>query len=354
MKIAIVDMYYEYGHKGLNTSLVKILNSFSDIILLDYQEYYKNISSSEKLSKIQLRRIFPIMGNRISRLIRNCLNLSIICRMLFRKEYDAILIVTYDNISLSIMWTLLKRKPIYIIHHNNIDGFRDKAENFFFKRYMNHVNHIVFAEFIKEGLISKMNVNRDRVFVLDHPLVKMLTIDVGNDCINKETTNKIFVSLGLGSDENLIQQLIEIDKENGYFENNCMKLILRSRLNNYESKGLKVFTGILPEDEYYKLYKMSSAYLLLYPETFQNRFSGSILNALQCGKCVISTDIPIARYFSTYYPNNCRIITNIENLLTELTDFNLRFNYKEYEELLRRHDDSTIRKQAMHIFVSNC
>jgi len=350
MKIAIVDMIYPFGHKALNSSLIKILKSFSDIILLDYQDYYENIHVDEKLNKIQIKKLLFVSRITILKTICNCINLMIIKRKLFRQEYDALLITTYENVSLSTMRFLFKNKPLYIIQNNNIDLLQSKTDTFFFRRYMNSVNHIVFAQFIKEGLTLKMNVNPDRVFVLEHPLIKGFAIDVKNDYINKSANKKVFVSLGLSSDENLIRQLIKIEKESEYFKNNGMKLILRSSIYKYESDGLRVFTGTLPEDEYYRLYKTSSAYLLLYPKTFQNRFSGSFLDALQCGKCIISTDIPIAHYFKNLYPINCRIITDAKDLLVVLANYDFNFSHKEYNNFLKRHDDSVIRVQAMSIF----
>ena len=350
MKIAIVDMIYPFGHKELNSSLVEILKSFSNVLLLDYQDFYDKICVDEKLDKIQIKKLFFAPRLTLLKIFFYCINLLIIKKKLLGENYNALLIMTYENISLSIMKFLFIRKPIYIVHHNNIDLLKSKIDFFFFKKYMNYVNHIVLSEFIKEGLISKTNVNRDRVYVLECPLAKIITVDIVNDCIDEKLNSKVFVGLGLGSDENLIRQIIEIDKENEYFKNNCMKLILRSRINNYNSDGLKVFTGVLPEDEYYRLYKNSSAYLLLYPETFQNRFSASLLNALQCGKCVISTKIPMAAHYEKLYPNNCKIIENVEQLLIELNNFEFNFNHKEYEDLIKRHENGVIREQAINIF----
>jgi len=350
MKIAIIDMIYPFGHKRLNSSLVEMLKSFSEIVLLDYQNFYENICTDEKLSKIQIKKLFFVPRLTILKRICDCINLIIIKKKLNGEEYDALLIMTYDNIGLSIMKFLFEHKPIYIVHHNNIDLIKSKIDFFFFKRYMNCVNHIVLSEFIKEGLISKTNVNRNRVYVLEHPLSKNITVDIRKEYIDMNSKNRVFVSLGLGSDEFLIHQLIEIDKQGEYFKNNGIKVILRSRIYDYESDGLKVFKGILPEDEYYRLYAISSAYLLLYPDMFQNRFSASLLNALQYGKCVISTNIPMASHFGSLYPSNCRIITDIKHLLDELINGEFKFSHEEYDDLLKRHEDNMIKEQARGIF----
>lgn len=352
MKILVIDMIYPFGHKGLNRKLVNILTSFSEVILLDYQNYYDGLKTNNNLSLVEIKKPLLFSENKFLKRIYHCLNIIRVKRSIFRKNYDAVLVMTHENISFSLMRFLLNGKPIFIIHHNTIDLLNGKLNKYFFKKYMNSVNHIVFADFIKEGIIKKTNVNAKKVKVLEHPLSNNIPMQIDNS-INNGIIEKTFLSLGLGSDEELIKKLVRIEKESQYFTKNGLNLIIRSVKINFESPGLKIFTGILSEDEYFELYKKASVYLLLYPISYQLRFSGSILNALQSGKCVIGTNIPLVRYFSKLYPNNCRVAKSIEDLLMQLTTSDFRFDAKEYENFKSKHSDANVRLQMEKIFKSN-
>ena len=342
-------MIYPFGHKGLNAKLVNTLKSFSEIILLDYQSYYDSISNDDNLYKIKIEQKMLFSEHKIFKRIFHSINLINMKRITTEEDYDAILIMTYENISFSFINFLFKKKPVFLVHHNTIDLLNSRLNKYFFQKYMNKVNHIVFAEFIKEGLIEKTNVDRKRVTILEHPLSNNILVDK-NRIVNNRNNNRVFVGLGLGSDEGLIKKLIELDKKESLFKKSGIKVILRSEKQEYESEGLKVFTGILPEDEYYELYNMASAYLLLYPSSYQNRFSGSILNALQSGKCVIGTDIPLVRNFSELYPNNCRIAYDIKHLLNQLITSNFDFSIEEYELFINKHSDATVLQNLKEIF----
>ncbi len=344
MKIAIIDQLFPFGHKKLNSSLIKIIKSDFEIILLEYQNCYNDISSDESLEKIKLKWMLFPKRIRILQVLCNLINLFVMIFMLRKKEYDEILLLTYENISFSLFMAVFKKCPVYIMHHNNIDFLKSRADFFSFKSYMNKVTHIVLADFIKKGLIAKTKVDHNRVYVLNTPLRECFKKN------NEKSQNGIFISLGLGNNENIISQLIELDKKVCFFKKNKIKLVLRSNRNEYESEGMKVFSGLLSEQEYYDLFASATAYLSLYPKSFQNSFSLSIFNALQLKKRVICTDIPVARHFKELYPQNCIIFKNMEELLAELSNYDHKFNMEEYGRLLKKHDESSIRQQLINIF----
>jgi hypothetical protein len=339
MKIVAVEMLYPKGHKSLNKTLVKIMAKFADVLVMDYKNYYDGLNETEKIKKFTLKRQF--FARKGAPLIRLCfiINLLLIKLKLRKVDYDAIVLFSINNITYSYARFLFRKKQVFVFHHNDIDMLSKSREKKIFKKYMNTVDHLVFADFIREGLIVQTGIDGDKVHVVNHPITEPIPENKMN---NSETNGKkTFVGLGLSNDEKLINELIELDKLD-LFNSPNSRVVLRSRNKKYRGNMIDVISEYLDNKDYMKMYQDATACLLCYPDTFKLRYSGSFINAMIHQKMIITTDILLGQHFNRKYPHNCIVVNNAKDLLQNIVNFNNTFDGSEYDKFLKEHSEDNI------------
>lgn len=340
MKVAIAEMYYPTGHKPLNENLLSKINEFAEIVLMDDGRYF----SGENISHIDAKRIRvkPRLSRRIEirKTLQHAKNLLEIRRRLRAESVDALLLLSFNVPAFGLVHRLFKGIRIIIMHHYDIDRMlQNPAEVRTFKRFMNQTDHIVLADFIGEGLITKTGIDAARVHVVDVPL---LTKALTRDEVEHQREN-LFVGLGRSNDENLIDALITLDKERS--DHTINKVLLRSSRTCYNSTTLQVINDFLPTALYDKLLRQARACFICFPESFRLRYSGSIDDALSRGKVIICTDIPIGRHYAKAFPNNCLIAKTPEEFMRIAANFDRDFDFDEYERFTRMRSDERIMAQ---------
>lgn len=346
--IAIVDTLYPFGHKSLNGKLIRLMSHHYDLVVFDFNCFYSEVEGIENVTIVDIGKL--LYPARIS-VIKKIAQLYNMCKVILELRnvvYDSVFFTSYDNFSFSFLFGFLANKNIYILHNNNIDMIRKREDEKRFDKYKNRVNHIVLSDHIKSGIHDKFGVAMSRIFVIRHPLIgeplpiKFNEIDLSNE--------KMFTCLGLSNNEDLISDIINFEKKTGYFITSKYSLIIRSKKHNYSSGKLRVFSGVLSEAEYFKYYRECSAFIILYPESFENRFSASLLNALYYRKHVISTDIKAARHIRSLFPNSIRIISGMLDLIDCLENFKFQFDESEYNHFLNYYSDTQVEQEILEAF----
>lgn len=343
MKILIADMQYPKGHLSFNKHIIDIISSDHEVTVINTQDFYKNIDNEViKIDNFWFPKRFDL-----AKRIAYSYNLLLLKNKIKNIEYDYIIFLSYENVALSFVYK--KFKNVVIFHHNNIDLLKSSYELGRFKKYMNKVQHVVMAEFIKDGLIKKTSVQPNQVTVVNHPLMETSsTIEISGK--DEKTEKRLFVGLGLGNDELLVKDIIDVELKTRLLEKNNIQLVLRSKQYNVDEVGIKVFNSFLPYDEYLDMYSKSSGCLLCYPMSFENRFSGSFMNAFQSRKKIIATENPMGTYLKNEYPINSDTIKNAEDLINKLINFDENFSEVEYDKFKDMHSDKNIYLELMKVF----
>ena len=203
MRLLIADTIFPKGHCCLNKHLLEILlrnEKIAEVKLIDYQDYYAN--HSNKVTSYNVSFLFK-SKNAYLNYICQFLNSILIVFLCLRIRYDKVFFFTFDTLSFTLL-RLVICKPIYLFHHNNTDHLLNKYKRKIFKTYMNKVNHVVFADFIKDYLVS-IGVSANRIFVISHPLPDLSFTS------KMQNTNgpNMYIALGHANDENIIHDLIE-------------------------------------------------------------------------------------------------------------------------------------------------
>ncbi len=345
-KILIFDTIFPIGHKDLYQSLITLFPENVELLILNASDFY---NESNENSSIQYKKIIHLKERKNLLLNQIVLAINTLIGIIYSYSYksDIVVFFTFDTLNIAIMRFLFGKKEVYLLHHNNTDHLQNKYKKRFFDTYKNKVKHIVFADFIGKYLVG-IGVNQSNVYVLTHPLNGFTGSDINKNNINK----KIYIGLGYANDELLISQIINYENKYHLLYKNDILLIIRSRVQKaYEYKNIRIINGHLPKDEYESIYESSQAVLLLYSVKYMNRYSGVILDAFRHKKKIIGINIPIVKYFSRLYPNNCRTFNSVEDLFLKLIQFNNTvFSDAEYNQFLTNHSDQKIRKEIIEIF----
>lgn len=348
MKLLIVDTAFPKGHNKLNNYLLNLLSEveyIDSIKVLNYQNYYHNENKKIKCNYTipLLLRCKKAYVDYLFQFI-NTLFVTIRCCAI---KSDKVFFFTFDTLS-SVLLCLGILPPIYLFHHNNTDHLQNKYKRAFFRLYMNHVKHIVFAEFIRDYLLS-LGVDKDKVYVLPHPLLfseKKVRSDLHDINI------RVYIALGHANDEALIQELIASELQTRNLENNHVKLIIRSvSFHKDLPKSIEIINGYLSQEEYDYYYEMASGVLILYPEHFKNRFSGALLDALKAKKIVIGRNLPIVNYFHSKFPECCIVFNEIPDLINKLSCNSTAFDDITYEKFLSFYSDEKIKYKLNEILL---
>lgn len=346
MKISIIDTVFPIGHKDLNNKLISLLpKKDNNILVINNGDFFEE----QDLENVSFQN-FKLKGQQkkfIWTIILQILNYIGIWFKLSKRKDDIKFFFTFENISFAFARILFLKSRNILFHHNNTDYLKVWYVRFFFKSYMNTVQHVVFSDFIKKRLVE-IGVEENRIFVLTHPITKNRSVE------NDEGEKNLFLGLGYASDVNLFKEIIEFEDKNKLLKTNNIRLVLRSSSFEYDNDNISFFQGHLSIEEYQNLNSMATGILFLYPPEYKYRYSGGIVDALGYKKVIIGTSIPVMLHFKELYPNVCHSFETIEELFTIMINAkNLIHDADNYKSFLENHDDSKVKQGLEKIIFSS-
>jgi glycosyltransferase involved in cell wall biosynthesis len=359
MRNLVADFRYEKGHVEVNKKLIEYLSTISNVDVIDnpdgyYQKCLKNAETSHDVRLI--RKYFwhtsPIKNTPLGKIIKkiiHSINMILQTSDLAPEKYDNVIVFTYDTFAYALGRYFLRKNTVYLFNHGNIDELVNKIKLPLFKTYMNKVNHIVFAEYMKEHLVQQFGVDASRVFVVPHPLNENKEIVTSG---NVEKKDKLFVGISFSNDEDLVKEIIEYEQEHNILGANNCRIVLKSKLYSYESEHLKVYNRYLEREELADLFAGASGILVLYPETYKYRMSGVIMEALSNGIPVVGRRIPIVEHFASLYPHSCTPFSSIKELYDIIAHNEFNINEEELHRFQLDHSGQTVTKALKSIFDS--
>jgi hypothetical protein len=329
----IVDCNHTDSHNMFNSQLIKKLAEVGSVMIFSWNKSYDYLSEDNVIIKKPFYIKTKSQNSFIARLILFInTSLNAIYLNYFNSRSKSIsIIIGYEIISLSICSFFFPRKS-YLIHHMQVDELKNSIKNFFFLILKLNFYHVVMTDYIKEFLISKINLNEKKIRVIPHPIYKIKKYS-GLEIENYRT----FVSLSYSNNELLVNRLIDEEKANNLFENNNCKLFIKSKIYNYTSPGLNVFNKYLDEVEYYNLYNKSVCVLSILDDSFEYRISGTLIDAISAKKHIITLSTRCAEYYKKMFPLNITICDNIDDMISTIIKFNSNINPQQSSNNLISH-----------------
>lgn len=338
MKIVIAETLYPVGHKSLDEKFIETLSSLGELLVINSNGYFSNKICEEYRTKT-IKQFIPKYFEFIYTIVY-FINLCIVAFNLRKEAYDKIIFLSTRIDSLFFALPFFRKDSIIVVHHNDIDRMLSRPfESFIFKRYMNEIDHVVLAEFIKDGLIEKTSVDERRVHVVHQPSLEKRSVED----MNLDTRKPVVIGLGQSMSQDYIDTLIAEDK-NGDLDIKY-SFLLRSKTTDYQGKHVIVSTEYLDRRVYDERLLTSSVCIVFYPKSFNLRYSGVIDDALNHGLVVYCNDIAVGKYFANKYPNSCRLVKEDEGLVTPFKSSVSAADKEEINNFLLEHSGAFVTKQ---------
>ena len=356
-KVIVAEMLYPEGHRALNKKYIELLSEIADVTIIDDGQYFatmglpldikiiktkRRIPSAEKFLKI--KKYIPFLKFEPIEMIAHFMNLISIRLVLRGIPFDKIILMSSRLDALSLSIPFFPQNKIAVFHHYEIDRLLErKADQFFFKRSYNKYDHLFLAEFIRDGLIKYYPIKAINCHIVYQPLIDGQTLDT----VNIDQRNRTIIGLGQTCDRSLLDKLIQIDKEADVVPAN--KILLRDKKTEYLGKNLEVIKRYLTRDEFNGFLNNYAACVLMYPSSFNLRYSGILDDALSHGMSIYGNDMPVVRYFHEKYPKSCHIFYSIEELHEIACQGVLSADRGEIENFINSHSDDNIKMQLMDL-----
>ena len=314
-KILFVEYDYQKGHVNFNRIHIDALKTNGyDVKLIvfdktaDVLPYPKEDYRLILPAWMRKREHHPIF-NRLLFLIA----LSYIKIRIGMKQYDATIISSLDEISLSI---LPLTKGMFIICHRNAADFENKIKKYAMKRLAKYNSFIVFNEymaapFLKEGIKN--------IFIVSHGCVQPFTQ-------NKEENipsyiydyKKIIFHPSPKPDIQFVKALLEDKDINKYLQDQHILILLREKPNCIQAtNNIRFIDRYLSIQQYQTLFMIADIILLAYPPSFKYQVSGVSYECVSNQKLMLCLKQPSLLYTKDFYNYN-PIFDNIEDFHNKL------------------------------------
>jgi hypothetical protein len=348
MKITMVDFVNSPGHKNLYLKILSLLNKNFDMDVIVKKGFYNQIEK-ELLKGVNFIEIpfshLDKKGSIISR-IRIIIFMILSRLRLNIAKTDLILVLGFETITFSLLKHLFPKFKTFLFHHHNLDELDNPLKKILFSTFKNQYNHLTLDKFISNNLVSFFKIKPNLAHFINHPIKQNTLLKRIN---NNKTIN--ILSLTNSNDENLIKQLIDLDKS-GHLKEKAFIFYIKSSYINYKSNNLTVSSYYLSKDEYEKLLKDSDYSILLLPSSFNNRISGVMIDSLSYNLPIIAPNIISIKEFNIRYPSIVYTFNNIRDILSiELNNFR-NINMVDFLNFQNNHSDSFVENQLKQIFIN--
>ena len=348
MNVLVLDFWFGEYHRRINSKYVEIISDIAEkVYIANNRGFYKVSRFPENVYYIDI----DIQDASASK-IKNCINgVANIAKVYNKvkfvlKEIDIIYVMGYDVVTFSLFPFLFPTdKPVYLVQHQHIVKVQNGYKKVLFKTYMNKVRHLLLEEEFKKNFIKSTGVNPDRTFVVHHPL-----FEIKEQKVNKDN---YIIGISTNNDENIVKEIIDRQKEEGFLDDSGVKLILRSRTYEYEDFALKVYNKFLSEKEFEELYENAIAVLTIVRRDFGDRMSGTVMDGFSSKKKIIGIDVPIIKLYEKMNPEIVFSFHNIDELPVLIEKVkNEKVDIKVYDKFLERFSDDTIKNQLRAAFLN--
>lgn len=342
VKILFLDFIYPQGHQRVSKNIIKCLSELSEVCVLTQVDYYRDFEAELSGMDIVEQPELEMKKGRLQSRLFALKNMMQSAKFIKTKEWDYLFVASFETISFMLGKSLFKElNKMFLVHHNNTDELKNKVKLNFFKGYMNKVNHIVLESFIKDYLVD-VGVENNKIHVLPHPLNT-----------NEKVSNEKYFCVGLSNsnDEQLIEQIIKNERESDVFLKLKRKVILKSKVNEFDNGFLKVVKGYIGKDVYDDYITNCKYIFMPFPRDYCYRMSGTLIDSLSNSKIVLGSDIPLLKHYNAIYPSICRIVRGVEGVYEALNSpGSSEANRIEFLAFKQAHSEDNIVESIRSIF----
>lgn len=325
-----------YGNRRYDLEMIRIMKEIVTVTVAYPEGWFESLPQDvEKISYKNIE-LSKTKNSKSNNYLLHYRILKIAQKIDRENQFDYIFFSSYHSYCMCLSRVMFKNlSRIFVVNHNNID-FVDKSlkSKIIYKLYCTKINHIVYEAFIGEHLVNEYSVPKDNIFVLPHPMNRVVDEEKKYDCVGISNSN----------DDAWIKEIIEYESQTSILKENNKKLILRSKSEEFDDGGLKVFKGYLTDEQYYSYISSAKNIFLPFELSFKYRMSGSVIDAFSGKTKVVGSKIPLFEAYEKEYSAICRTIERP----TELVDIIVGQEYKDnqsckdFDAFALKHSDAQI------------
>lgn len=329
MKILLTELYPSVGHRKLLLNTYKMLENNFDVTLVVPCD--DNLAIRENIVKSPYKVLKFTNENINYRRIKTVKNsvqiMKFIAKLDKEREFDYIICLTYHTVSFFIgQFFFKKTKKILLMHHDNIDGIKlNTIKRAMFNSFARKVGHIVQCGYMKRDLVKEYGINENSILVWLHPLNIL-----GEE--KKQTDTYDCVGISGSNDESLIEELLYKEINTSFLKDNGLRIVLKSKTFLFDNGYLKIINSYLSDSEYENYIAKAKCIFLPFPNSFENRMSGTLIDAFTNNKPIITTDLRLFQECKKTYPNIVKFY-NIDNFHNDVISWKIKNKIMEDEFL---------------------
>lgn len=344
MKILLIDQLAVQQHIKYIQVWIKLLEELNfEFDIITKKNILDNLKIKNK-NKLNLDNYSRSINSsnffiRKIKLFRLLINIS---RKINFKEYDYIIFLSFDNITMFLSFWLKGTKFLLILH-NNLRHIDNCIIKFLFNKLGKRNTLITLDDYIYDGL-KKRKIDSKRIL---HPLLEIKD-EVTRLKLNDEII--IFSPSITSIDEKLIKNIIENKVIQEILVKKNIKLILRTKLKSPKLKNIILLNDSYLKD-YDKIFLKAKIIFLPYSKDFKLRISGVLLESLYLGKGIILPRYNDLSYFLKFNVGTSTIkgFEKIDDLINILENIDELLITPDYKKLRQKYSEEEMKKDIIKV-----
>lgn len=288
MKVLVIDYITYFGHRNFNKIHVEAFSDTGCTIELVGREsaieLIEDLSCISKsfLPKWTLKK-YPLSF--ISERVKNIVSLLWIKRKYDLSDFDLIIFLAYDILSISLFRV---RNKVLLINHNNVSQLSNSFKRLLTRQLPLHYGHVVLTKDSEEYLKGLMIKN---VYYVPHGYVETPK-NVKKTPYLKSGQRFLFIPVNRWYNSKIIAEIICSEKVKAILAEADIIILLKKKLYDGVAERNFIFLdNNIPDEEYNYLMSKALSVVLPYSEDFQYRSSGILFESVASNIPIISTGI---------------------------------------------------------------
>jgi len=295
MKLLVLDYISYSGHKNFNKVHIESLIRLGvDVELMGRKGQFDNIDNVDMFKVYNmpewLFKNYPLPS--ISFRLQGIASLIWVKKHIKCREYDAILVLTYDILSL---FTFRISNTVILVNHNNVPQLWSKVKYNFTKWLPKDYIHIALNEEMEQRL--KLLFPLKSVFHVPHGICPP-SLALEKPTFIKSSDSFLFCPVNRNYDGVFVTELFENKSFLDFLEKKKLFLLVKDNVKiTVASKNIIKVSSSLPLAEYNYLLQNSVAVILPYDKQFKYRCSGIFFECVARQKPIIATEIDAMKIY---------------------------------------------------------
>lgn len=288
MKLLLLDYISYSGHRNFNEIHIKALHDSGHFLtLLGRKGQFDNISIKNNVQVKEMPSCFygdyPITP--ISFRIAGIASLLWVKTHIKLKEYDAIIILTYDILSLFVFRTSV---PVFLINHNNVPQLWSKIKLSLTRGLPFNYIHIALNKDM-ESHLRKLLPSK-QVFHVPHGICPP-SADMEKPSFIRENERFLFCPVNRNYDTAIVEEIFGDMQLNTYLKENGIKLYVKEKLKENCNDVIKCVPQNIDNKQYNFMLQHAIAVILPYGKGFKYRCSGIFFECVSQNTPIITTKL---------------------------------------------------------------